>query len=1187
MTLAVCRTVLVSCVMAIFVGAAMPSSAADSFTIRCDWLDRGNVATTGIADGYSDKYRCIVDGSVRPNQAEYDLDFPVAADYTISALYASGQPRPVEILLDGKLLVVGFKGATGGFQTSSAKWETQGTAKITQGKHTLKLLCQGACIPHICALRFESPEPFPKDWKLARRPAPSGASVPLASKPEASSAAEPERKGFLGDYPLEPPNSYDYLQPVNRRIPLPHPRAQRILEYTLMGGKYQVTAEILGSGADPKSATAGSPGRAPSADDPARNELLQSRPDPSAEQTPWVARLSVKIDDKRTESETLPLSPADLKRILAHTTELVDDFRSMDGVARDFLANEREEAAKMAAVLQTLFAEPDSQAKWERFYQLYAQAYQLKNRVALKNPLLAFNQLVLAKRLTYNTSHIYTIYFDGSERWKAGSGLYALSPVRPDGKLTNLTPKLTPDGIYRDPDLYWDAKKLLFSYKADRKTPFLIHEVGLDGKGLRQLTKAEYDDVDPCYLPDDRIAFISTRCERVVLCHNAFTVSVLHSMDKDGSDVRCISTNTINDFTPSVLADGQIAVSQWRYVDMHVGNNQSLWRCNPDGTRNVHVAGAHFGPVTYWGARQVPGSQSIACILGPHMPYPCGPVALVNPMWSYSSPQVFTNVTPDVPPPTHIVYQRPEAGHYADVFPLSERYFLVSYSYGPGPEEPTGYGVYLLDRSNNRDLVYRDPEFSAFESFPVRPRPRPPIIVPRTEQAFAAPNHANPATAEYGVFYLLNVYDGLPGIPRGTIRWLRIIEEIAKPVSSRTQGYGLQNPVISHSGHFAVKRIWGIVPVEADGSAHFLAPANRAIYFSALDENFMEIQRMRSYTSVAPGESYGCIGCHERTTTAPAAASALPSSTSLSVPEHPTPNTEHPSSHSSFVIRHSSLPAGPALALRRPPSPIQPPRGGGVHTPDFYHDAQPVLNRHCASCHTGPHPKNGIDLSPDFTNLFNVAYETLITKSLVNFVNIHQISTLVTRPPKFYGSHASKVIEVLRTTHKDRVKMPTEDFERFVAWIDCNAAYYGTYIYTRPNTVGGQEIFAHQKAALADTFKRRCASCHGGNGDAQMLRVRLPEVEKTRALLAPLAKAAGGEETCKGKGRTGELTGAPVAVFADKNDPDYQKLAALYTQVKVECEQDPRPDMMDGWPAPTDPKCRYVYRPGSVREAPR
>ena len=1101
--------------------------AADSFTVRCDWFDRGNVDSRGLARSYSGKYSCIVNGGKVPNQAEYDIDFPATAEYTIHALYAAHQARPVDILLDGKKLVRGFNKTTGDWNTNSAKWFEQCAATIAKGKHTIKLICPGACIPHICALRFESPVAFPKDWSLERRVARKA--VAQAAK---KAAALPDQTKFLGYYPYDPPDSYDYRQP-HGHVPLPTPRAHRLLEYALIaGGKHKLDVEILGPG---------SPGK-PARGNARRNELLRATR-PGGEPDGWVARLSATLGPGRVERETLALSPKHLTKMLEHVVHLVDRFREMPGVAPDHLDAERREAAHMASFAHALLTEQkDSKAKWEQLFKVYLAAYTLKNKVALANPLLDFESLLVAKRLTYNTSHIYTTYYDGSGRYKAGSGIFTLSPVRPDGTLTCLTQGMKTDAIYRDPDLSWDGRRVLFSFKPEPRTAFHIHEVGIDGKGLRKITKTLYDDVDPCYLPDGRIAFISTRTERVTLCHNAFTVSNLHAMNADGSDVRCTSTNTIHDFTPSVLADGQLAVSQWRYVDKHVGNDQSLWRCNPDGTRCVHISGAHFGPVTLWGARQVPGSPLISCILGPHMPYAVGPVALVDPMYTHMSPAIFTNLNPEIPPPSHASWQRPESGFYADAFPLSEDFFLVSYCYGPDNRQPQGYGIYLLDRWNNRDLVYRDPELSTFEAFPVKPRPRPRVVPPRSGEAVAVPNHNDPAKTKHGTFYVIDVYDGLPGIRPGEVKRLRIVEEVPKPVASRTRGYGLQNPAISWRGHFALKRIWGTVPVEADGSAYFTAPANRAIYFSALDKDYMEVQRMRTFVSVAPGESFGCIGCHEQKTTSP--------------PNH--------------------LP----LAMRREPSDITPSFAGGDHGPDFYHDAQPVLTRHCAKCHTGPKPKGGLDLSPDHTNLFNVAYESLMKRPLVNYVNIYQVSTLMTRPPKYYGSHASKLITVLRTTHKKRVTIPPDDWRRLVTWIDANAPYYGTYAYSRPGTTGGREIFAQHRAQLAALYKRRCQSCHAGAQERYLLRLRTPDVATSRPLRAPLAKAAGGDAICRKKGGADELTGEPPALFADKNDPDYKKLLAIFSEIAA----NPRADMRPTRPPLTDPKCRYVYRPGVVRE---
>jgi len=1044
------------------------AQAQAAFTIRADWFDRGNVRVSTPGESYADKYPCIWNAGKLPNQSEYDIEFPVTADYTFVALYTAHSSRPVDIYLDGQKIHQGFAGVTGSWQTSHAKWEAQCTMHVTEGKHTIKLLCPGPCMPHICAFRLESPVPFPEDWRLCRQ---------IAEEKVDETATE-SSEGYVCGYPREPPPVYDYHQPFER-VPPPTPRAHRILEYLLLGeGKYQVEAEVVETGGQPEGPAA-------------NNELLQER-DSGMAQTPWVTRLSVKINDQRTETDTLNLSPGHLEKMLRHVVELVDDFRTMHQARPDHLQPERAKASAMLDEVKQLLDEPDTKSKWERFYRTYVDAYRLKNHVALENPLIDFDKLLLAKRLCYNTSHIYTTYYDGSHRYKPGSGVFVLSPVRPDGHAANLTGELATDAIYRDPDLSFDARRVLFSYKPDLGTPCRIYEVGIDGTELRQLTKSEYDDVDPCYLPDGRVMFVSTRCRRVTLCHNAFTVSVLHTMNADGSDIRCISPNPIHDFKPSVMPNGQITFTRWEYVDKHLGNQQSLWVGNPDGTRMTHIAGNHFGPLTWWEPFRVPDSRYYVCVLAPHMP-------------------IFENITPELPPPTHFSWLRKDVGYYTYAYPLSEKYFIVSYCYGPDDRDPTGYAIYLLDRWNNRDLIYRDPELGCFEPLPVRARPVPPLVAPRgPDSGDETQPQPTEQEGQTGTFYVADVYQGLPGIERGEVKYLRVIEEIPKPVSADCPGFAIQYPVISNRGHLAAKRLWGTVPVEPDGSAHFTAPANKALYFSALDERFMEIQRMRSFTMVRPGERFGCVGCHEPKHTAPVNLSAT--------------------------------------ALRRPPSQITPPPEGGVHAPDFHYDVQPVLDRHCTECHSGAKPKGGIDLSPDYTTLFNVAYETLTGKELVKYVSDYSCASLPTRGP-------------------NRVHMPPEDFRRLVTWIDCNAPYYGTYTFTRPGTVGGRDLFATHKGALEEVYTRRCQSCHEGGHEAILCRIRLPEVEKTRALVAPLAEAAGGEESCR-----------PV-VFSDRSDPDFQKLVAIFNQVKSLSAANPRADMLGERPPLLDPECRYVFRP--------
>ena len=120
------------------------------------------------------------------------------------------------------------------------------------------------------------------------------------------------------------------------------------------------------------------------------------------------------------------------------------------------------------------------------------------------------------------------------------------------------------------------------------------------------------------------------------------------------------------------------------------------------------------------------------------------------------------------------------------------------------------------------------------------------------------------------------------------------------------------------------------------------------------------------------------------------------------------------------------------------------------------------------------------------------------------------------------------MVKAIRTTHRDRAKLSREELRRIVTWIDCNAPYYGTYTYNQSGTIGGRELVPQRlHRELNDVYQRRCMSCHGRRGHDRARRARLPAIEKKcPALLAPLAKAAGGTQAC-GK-----------AVFQNRSDPD-------------------------------------------------
>lgn len=105
---------------------------------------------------FADVHSCIWNGG-----AEYVVDIPVAADYTLSALYAGSDIRPVEISINGKPVNIGFNMKTGDHYTTSAHWFDQFTIPLPAGNCRIALKPKGS-MPHFCTFKLTTPAPFPK-----------------------------------------------------------------------------------------------------------------------------------------------------------------------------------------------------------------------------------------------------------------------------------------------------------------------------------------------------------------------------------------------------------------------------------------------------------------------------------------------------------------------------------------------------------------------------------------------------------------------------------------------------------------------------------------------------------------------------------------------------------------------------------------------------------------------------------------------------------------------------------------------------------------------------------------------------------------------------------------------------------------------------------------------------------------
>lgn len=658
------------------------------------------------------------------------------------------------------------------------------------------------------------------------------------------------------------------------------------------------------------------------------------------------------------------------------------------------------------------------------------------------------DKLLFVKRYTFQSSHFYTDFIDGCHKFGGNICILSLK----DGKITELVPSMK-EGIFGRFDLSFDGKRVVFDWKRAIGEGFRIYEVGIDGKGLRQLTFApadeqdrirEYDnshlggtaeryfhhtdDMHPCYLPDGGICFVSTRCEYDILCDpGILTTAVLYRMDGHGRNMEKLTNSAVSEFSPSIMPDGRILYTRWEYVDKGSLCIKSLWAMHPDGSRSVEIFGNnHNFPPCFLHSRAIPNHNNMFVCLGtPHFPQSgIGTVIRIDTNYDIRTRKPITYITPNVDirggvfggeggwdfwnGKRWIADRNGRSGRlYMDPFPLSKNLFLVSGKHNPKKRwnDISAYDLYLLDDRGNHNLIYDAPEISCWQPMPLRARPRPPII-----QRYV--RDSTTAEQKLATCIVADIYRGMEKVKRGTIKYIRINEQVPRSWALK---FWKDGQSVSMGTHMGLKVQHGIVPVEQDGSAHFVVPADKNIFFQALDENFMEVQRERTYVNYRPGETRSCVGCHEK-------------------PKDTPPNT----SNSNTI-----------MALKHPPSRPSPQPGEqtGARVLHYPTDVQPVLDKHCIRCHSGADAAAEMDLTGEPTEEFCRSYENLLSHRPRLMKNIDEDTVRFAEymPPYSLGSHASRLIAILCEGHEG-VKLSQEEMIRLITWVDSNAQYYGSYL---------------------------------------------------------------------------------------------------------------------------------------------
>jgi hypothetical protein len=683
---------------------------------------------------------------------------------------------------------------------------------------------------------------------------------------------------------------------------------------------------------------------------------------------------------------------------------------------------------------------------------LYLATRMAKRRLFFRDPLLApLERVLFAKRHPLKPSHNYSEHLDSL--FHPGGGVFVLHiPRDATGRFLPARAEVErlfdgSHGIVRHPVADFEARTIYFAFRPDQPevegwgSYWHLMAMQADGSGLRKLTEGPFHDFDPVPLPDGDIAFMTTRCLARFLCWRP-QAYVLYRMAPDGGRLARLSYANLSEWDPSIMRDGRILWTRSEYQDKGADFGHTLWAIRPDGTHPELVYGNNTANC-YGHAREVPESPEIVCTLISHGDHQ-GPIALIDSSRGAFDPEAITVITPDTRPQYQM--DRSYAETFRDPSPISRDHFLVSHN--PGKQDH--WGLYVIDRYGNRELLYLDPAVSSKRPSVLRPQPRPPVL----------PRAIDPALAKQGLgqFFVQDVYRGLgSAVSRGQAKYLQVVQEVAAAleqlpggeycsdhppfqdyyatpvhlVSGPRHSYPTRTPradeprpragevqsldtsrflVTEYQGwpSYVAKAALGTVQIREDGSVNFLAPAGKVLYFQLLDGDFNELQRMRSVVQLQPGEVRGCIGCHEGRGLSPSAQAepALP----------------------------------PAIQRLQPPP-------WGPEPFDYQRFVQPVLDAHCVSCHDGV-AGGGFDLrGARDRERIPASYRSLIKGGWVHYFDWAYGARHYRAEPLTFGSLRSRLFDVLDDSQHAEVRLATDERRALKAWIDLNCPLWPDYQY--------------------------------------------------------------------------------------------------------------------------------------------
>jgi len=387
--------------------------------------------------------------------------------------------------------------------------------------------------------------------------------------------------------------------------------------------------------------------------------------------------------------------------------------------------------------------------------------------------------------------------------YNEGSDLFLRDISSPDSEEINITKELTlGQGDVADPEVSFDGKTIVFSMKCSSSSASIcnldetwnIWLYDIQNQSFKRVifnfqTANAGDDVDPAFLPGNKIVFSSNRQlttlektqSRYRIKESDEFANNLHTINLDGTKLEQITVSHTHDRNPTVLSNGKIMFSRWLYDAER--NQMAIYSANPDGTDLNVLYGAHSPGDVFLHPRELENGKVISTVLpidgtwesGALMTldvqnYSDANVSVPNVLNKGQSGQQYSTIQEI---PLEKIVSR--LGRFTTPYPLLDgsNQILVSYSFMQTldvgvdaferlnsideVEAPPAFGIFMLNSEDKslQPLILPEKDVALVEAVAAFPRKEPPIIL---RNITYNPGVFNLDQAE-GIINIKSVYD--------------------------------------------------------------------------------------------------------------------------------------------------------------------------------------------------------------------------------------------------------------------------------------------------------------------------------------------------------------------------------------------------------------------------------------------